>query len=136
MTTCLRGSLQFSSAAITFTSQSTNQSITYSDAKGTITIASRDAPFHVQFAASGLPGTLSLNATFPPITTWPDHFWAAILGGSDFEFSAVNIPTPLVCDLLSLDPACSDSISASILSTSASSPLLTHPRRQHLHHAN
>jgi hypothetical protein len=108
-----RGALQVNNGQITIYSARTGQTLRYSDAKATITIASADAPFHVQFAALGAPdASLALTATFPPLRTLSapslvhPGVWTLL---TEFDFTANRVPTGLACDYLGVDGTWADS---------------------------
>jgi hypothetical protein len=111
----LRGSLQVGSAVVTINSVPTGKSITYTDVKAGVTIASPDAPFHVQISAvGGNDLNLALNATLPALATWNRRAgignpaaWEMI---SDVELTGTNLPTALVCDYIHADPRWEESI--------------------------
>jgi hypothetical protein len=112
----LRGSLQVGSAVVTINSVPTRQSITYTDVKAGVTIASPDAPFHVQLSAVGGGDlNLSLNATLPALATWTGRGSAAAWEFvSDIELTGTNLPTALVCDYIGADPRWEDSIGRTV----------------------
>ena len=107
-----RGALQITSAQLDVESQKAAQTLSFSDLKATITIASPEAPFHVEISASNPRGAdISLKAAFPPIRTLAaaadrHDYWPLL---SDLDFSADRFPTAMLCDFLSLDPAWADS---------------------------
>ena len=111
-----RGAIQIDSAHVDIVSIRAGQTIRYADLKATITIASPDAPFHVQITALGnaagtqgaAPANLSIRATFPPTSGLSSQMLSgpgawSLLG--DVELSAAQIPTALVCDYLNTNSA-------------------------------
>jgi hypothetical protein len=108
----LRGSLQVGSAVVTVNSVATGESLTYTDVKAAVTIASPEAPFHVMVSAvgSGEGGAgernLSFNATLPALASGAPGWSMA----ADMELTAVNVPTGLACDWVGEDPRWSDSL--------------------------
>ena len=100
----LRGAIQFSGGSLTVHSIATNQSLTYSNVKAAFTIASPEAPVHIQLSGISPGRTRSLSTAFQPHPNWTPPNWPELLASSDFECTATNLPTPLLCDWLSLDP--------------------------------
>ncbi|HUO10133.1 MAG TPA: hypothetical protein VM008_17640 [Phycisphaerae bacterium] len=105
----LRGAIQFSNGTVTFNSLNTRQSITYTNVKAAFTIASPDAPCHIQFEGIAPDRTISLAVSLQPIRNWNASNWPQALAMSDFECSATNLPTALFCDWSGLDPRWQDS---------------------------
>jgi hypothetical protein len=100
----LRGAVQFSGGSVTVNSLVTGQSLTYSNVKAALAIASPDAHFHIQLNGVSPGRRLSLSTSLPPIRNWTARNWPEVLATSDFECTATNIPTPLLCDWASVDP--------------------------------
>jgi len=108
-----RGALQVNNGQITIYAARSGQTARYNDAKATITIASPDAPFHVQITALGEgDAMLSLTGTFPPTSTLSAKnlahpgIWALV---NDMDFAAGRLPSGLACDYLKADGAWADS---------------------------
>ena len=121
--------MQITGAQLEIESQKTNQTLSFADLKATITIASIEAPFHVEISAFNPNGAdVSLKAALPPIrqlAAAADHhqYWPLL---SDLDFSADHIPTPMLCDFFSLDPAWAQSFGDFF----ASVQLSAHPAAQ------
>ncbi len=113
----LRGALQITGGKLKIESEKTGQSLSISNIKSTITIASPDAPFHVKvFTVSPEAGALSLDASWAPTRTLisgggQGGWWPLM---SDLDFSASAVPTKLLCDFLGLDPEWADSFGNSL----------------------
>ncbi len=116
----LRGSLQAKNAVVTCTSVSGKQSIVYTDVKAAVTIASSDAPFHLQLVAIAPDRALSFEGTMPALSSWPLGHLDALIASSDFELSATQIPTALLCDFSDIDPRWEDSIGPTLSSIAVS----------------
>ncbi|MGN6368526.1 MAG: hypothetical protein ACTHN5_09720 [Phycisphaerae bacterium] len=108
--TTLRGAVQFSNGSLTLNSIATGQSVSYSNLKAALTIASPYAPFHFQLNGISPGRTLSVATSFPPLRNWSSSNWPQVLATSSFDCSATNLPTALLCDWTSLDPRWQESI--------------------------
>ncbi|HVX85048.1 MAG TPA: hypothetical protein VH253_09550 [Phycisphaerae bacterium] len=115
----LRGSLQVQSAVVTVNSAraggGVGESVTYTDVRAAVTIASADAPFHLALTASGPGRDLSVNAVLPAPASWPPRPWALL---QDVDISATNMPTGLLCDWLGMDPRWQQSLGPAIATLS------------------
>ncbi|HVS71127.1 MAG TPA: hypothetical protein VHQ47_07730, partial [Phycisphaerae bacterium] len=115
----LRGSLQVESAVVTVNSAraggGVGESVTYTDVRAAVTIASADAPFHLALTAAGPGRDLSVNAVLPAPARWPPRPWALL---QDVDISATNMPTGLLCDWLGMDPRWQQSLGPAIATLS------------------
>ena len=113
----MRGRSRTKGARVEIDSQKTGQSLTFAALKATITIAAPKAPFHVEIASAQETGPeVSLKATFPPTRTLADaagrrQYWPLL---TDLDFSAGDVPSAMLCDYLSLDPAWAQSLGESL----------------------
>lgn len=109
----VRGALQTAGAQVEIDSQKTGQSLAFSSLRATITIAAPEAPFHVEITSASTTGPdVSLKATFPPTRALADaaarrQYWPLL---TDLDFSAGGVPSAMLCDYLSLDPAWAQSM--------------------------
>jgi len=128
----VRGAIRINNAQVSLASAKSGQSLLLTGFQATVTIASSDAPFHVQVygrampgwgagasapAAAGPEGEMSLNATFPSIRALVDvgrdltagGGWLEAAGGAggtildDVDFAASRVPSELACDFLGVD---------------------------------
>jgi hypothetical protein len=115
---------------VTLISVRAGQTVRYTDVAATVTIASPEAPFHLQVAAASaadmaagaadaadrrpVRGSLTVNATLPGLQTLaaggPGRTSArwGLLG--DAEVAVTRTPTGVACDLLGLDGGWAESV--------------------------